>query len=305
MTRIVAPDAAGIARAVEALARGEVIGLPTETVYGLAADITNDDAVRKIFEVKGRPIDHPLIVHIADTSQLDALAVDVSIACRVLIEHAWPGPLTVVVRAKPGVSRLVTGGRDTVAVRVPAHAVAREIIERLGHPVAAPSANRFGHVSPTTARHVADDLGDEVALVVDGGACEVGVESSIVDCTLAVPEILRPGAITAEDISRVLDSRGLVVSDSVSGTSRAPGMLERHYAPRARVVLHEDRLSVPSDAVWVIDCATDVVTAARELYSRLRDADNAGADTVHVLLPLPRGLGHALRDRLRKAAAGR
>lgn len=305
MTPIVAPDDAGLRRAVAALAAGEIIGLPTETVYGLAADATNVDAVRKIFAVKGRPADHPLIVHIAEASQLETLASDVNDACRVLVEHAWPGPLTVVVHAKPIVSRVVTGGRDTVAVRVPAHPVARAIIERLGRPVAAPSANRFGHVSPTSARHVADDLGDDVALIVDGGSCDVGVESTIVDCTRAVPEILRPGAITAEDVARLLDTRGLVVSDSVTGESRAPGMLERHYAPKARVVLHEQHASVPADAERVIDCATDVVDAARNLYARLREADSSGVRVVHVVLPPPRGLGHALRDRLHKAAAGR
>lgn len=304
-TRIVAADDAGLALAVAALESGEVIGLPTETVYGLAADATNDDAVRKIFMVKGRPTNHPLIMHIAEADQLRDLASDISDACKTLIEHAWPGPLTVVVRAKPEVSRIVTGGRDTVAVRVPAHPVARAIIARLGHPVAAPSANRFGHVSPTTARHVADDLGDDVALVVDGGPCEVGVESTIVDCSLAEPEILRPGAVTAEDIARLLDTSGHAVSASVTGESRAPGMLERHYAPRARLVLHEEPSTVPRGAAWVIDCATDMVAAARGLYSQLRRADDRAADVIHVVLPPPRGLGYALRDRLSKAAAGR
>ena len=305
MSRIVAADARGITAAVDALRRGEVVGLPTETVYGLAADATNDDALRRVFAVKGRPMAHPLIVHIAEVSQLDDLASEVSDACRVLVEHAWPGPLTVVVRAKGSVSRVATGGRDTVAVRLPAHPAARAIIEQLGRPIAAPSANRFGHVSPTSARHVADDLGDDVSVIVDGGECEVGVESTIVDCMLDNPEILRPGAITAEDVRRLLEDRGHSVSAEASGESRAPGMLERHYAPRALVVLHENSATIPSDAAVVIDCSTDVVVAARTLYSRLRDADRAGVELVHAVLPPPRGLGHALRDRLRKASAGR
>lgn len=317
MTRIVEPDARGIAEAVDTLRRGGIIGLPTETVYGLAADATNDDALRRVFAVKGRPLNHPLIVHIADARQLDDLARDVSDACRVLIDYAWPGPLTVIVRANDRVSRVATGGRDTVAVRLPAHAAAQAIITQLGHPIAAPSANRFGHVSPTSARHVADDLGDDVDLVVDGGECDVGVESTIVDCTLERPEILRPGAITAEEVHRLLDEHGVAMSAEVSGESRAPGMLERHYAPRAFVVLHESRATVPSDATFVIDCgakdesdgalsgADDMVTAGRTLYSRLRDADQAGVPVVHAVLPPARGLGHALRDRLSKAAAGR
>lgn len=305
MSRIVAADEDGITEAVDALRRGEVIGLPTETVYGLAADATNEDAVRRIFAVKGRPVDHPLIVHVADASQLQELAADVTDACRVLVDHAWPGPLTVVVRARPSVSRLVTGGRDTVAVRCPAHETAREIIRRLGRPIAAPSANRFGHVSPTTARHVAADLGVDVGVIVDGGDCAVGVESTIVDCTLETAEILRPGSITADDVARLLEPLGVRVSAEPTGAPRAPGMLAAHYAPKARVVLHEDRSSVPSNAACVVDCSTDLVEAARTLYSRLRDADTAGHAIIHVVLPPARGLGHALRDRLGKAAAHR
>ncbi len=303
MTRIVAADEPGVAAAVAALAQGELIGLPTETVYGLAADATNDDALRRVFEVKGRPTGHPLIVHIADASWLDALALDVSPACRALVEHAWPGPLTVVVRARDTVSRVATGGRDTVAVRMPAHGAALAIIARLGRPVAAPSANRFGGVSPTTARHVADDLGEDIALVVDGGACDIGVESTIVDCTLEQPEILRPGAVTQDDVRRIVAPSGTSIGEGVTGESRAPGMLARHYAPAAKLVLHETSASLPRDANPVLDCASDLVEAARTLYARLREHDAAGHAVVHVLMPPARGLGHALRDRLRKAAS--
>lgn len=302
MTRIVAADEAGIAAAVVALRRGELIGLPTETVYGLAADATNDEALRRVFAAKGRPASHPLIVHIADASWLDTIAADISPACRALIEYAWPGPLTVVVRARDEVSRVATGGHDTVAVRMPAHEAALAIIARLGRPIAAPSANRFGGVSPTTARHVSDDLGADVALVVDGGACDIGVESTIVDCTLDRPEILRPGAVTDDDVRRILAPTGTTLSDMVTGDSRAPGMLARHYAPLARVVLHESAATLPRDASPVLDCSSDMVEAARTLYACLREYDAAGHTVVHVLMPPARGLGHALRDRLRKAA---
>jgi L-threonylcarbamoyladenylate synthase len=307
MTRIVAADEPGIAAAAAALARGELIGLPTETVYGLAADATNDDALRRVFGVKGRPAGHPLIVHIADASWLDALAAEVSPACRALIEHAWPGPLTVVVRARDSVSRVAIGGRDTVAVRMPAHDAALAVIARLGRPVAAPSANRFGGVSPTTAQHVVDDfgggLGEDIALVVDGGACDIGVESTVVDCTLERPEILRPGAVTDDDVRRILEPSGISIGDGVTGESRAPGMLARHYAPAARLVLHDTAASLPRDASPVLDCASDLVESARTLYARLREYDAAEHTVVHVLMPPARGLGHALRDRLRKAAA--
>ena len=302
VTRIVAADEPGIAAAVAALAQGELIGLPTETVYGLAADATNDDALRRVFGVKGRPAGHPLIVHIADVSWLGTLAIDVAPACRALVEHAWPGPLTVVVRARDTVSRVATGGRDTVAVRMPAHDAALAIISRLGRPVAAPSANRFGGVSPTRARHVVNDLGGEIALVVDGGACDIGVESTIVDFTLGRPEILRPGAITDDDVRRILAPSGTSIGDGVTGESRAPGMLARHYAPAARLLLHESAATLPRDECPVLDCASDLVEAARTLYARLRELDAAGHTIVHVLLPPATGLGHALRDRLRKAA---
>lgn len=305
MTRLVGADDAGIDAAVRALRAGLLIGLPTETVYGLAADATNDDALRRVFAVKGRPVDHPLIVHIADRDDLSVVAEHQSTACRILVDHAWPGPLTVIVHARASVSRVATGGLNTVAVRVPGHPVAREIIRRLGRPVAAPSANRFGHVSPTTAQHVIADLGVDVELVVDGGASTIGVESTIVDCTGESPHILRPGAVTHEDVTRLLEPMQVELPGMSRPGMRAPGMLERHYAPLARVVLHESWGTVPRGEEPVIDSASDVVTAAKSLYSRLREVDERGHHLVHVVLPPPVGLGVALRDRLQKAAAGR
>lgn len=302
MSNVHLADEAGITKAVAALRRGQLIGLPTETVYGLAADSTNDVALSEIFRVKGRPSDHPLIVHIAEVTQLDDLASDVSPACRALVQHCWPGPLTVVVRAASHVSRVATGGLDTVALRLPSSHIAREVITRLGNPVAAPSANRFGQVSPTTAQHVVQDLGDDVALVLDGGPCEVGVESTIVDCTKPQPEILRPGSITPEDIQRILATANIEMAAGVSGPSRASGMLERHYAPQASLVLHEQQATVPRDGSPVVDCASDPIAAAHDLYANLRHLDALGHRVVHVIMPRAEGVGFALRDRLQKAA---
>ena len=302
MARIVS-GTEGIRETVAALRRGEVVGLPTETVYGLAADIRNESALKKIFEVKGRPTSHPLIVHIAEPEQLRELAVNVSAACEALIRLCWPGPLTVIVTASPRVSRAITGGRDSVAVRLPAHPLAQSVIRDLGSPVAAPSANRFGHVSPTTAQHVVEDLGNDIGLVLDGGACDVGVESTIVDCTLTSPEILRHGAITPEEIRQILGPQGPEVALTTSGPSRAPGMMERHYAPRAKLVLHENDDPLPSDGAPIIRCDSNLVEVARGLYDQLRHLDAGHIPVAHVVLPAPSGLGYAIRDRLTKAAA--
>ena len=303
MAHIVTGDS-GIHDVVEALRRGDVVGFPTETVYGLAADIRNEAALQRIFSVKGRPTSHPLIVHIADFDQLHDLAVGVSPACLALLEICWPGPLTVVVSAAPHVSRVCTGGRDSIAVRLPAHPLAQMVIRELGAPVAAPSANRFGHVSPTSALHVANDLGDDITLVLDGGPCAVGVESSIVDFSVTPPEILRPGSITAEEIRAILNHHGTDLSTSSHGPSRAPGMMDRHYAPRARLVLHEAGDPLPVDGAPILRFDTNLVDAARHLYERLRELDARHIPLAHVVLPTPSGLGFALRDRLSKAAAG-
>lgn len=308
MARIIQADDAGIRAAAAALRNGDIIGLPTETVYGLAADATNDDAVRKVFAVKGRPTAHPLIVHIAKPADLALVAADVPTTARRLVEKSWPGPLTVIVRANDSVSRVVTGGRDTVAVRCPAHPVARRVIEALGRPVAAPSANRFGRVSPTTAAHVVDDLGDDIDLVLDGGTCEVGLESTIVDCTTEEIQVLRPGAVTIEHIRGTSSDDPatlLAVTDGTAGESRAPGMLDSHYAPRARLVLHEMGESFEAGAAPILDFSRDVMRAARDLYAALRALDDEHVPVAHVILPPADGLGVALRDRLTKAAAGR
>lgn len=309
MARIVQPDTVGIAAAVEALRRGEVIGLPTETVYGLAADASNDTAVQRVFAVKGRPVTHPLIVHVAEPDDLEDLVEIITPATRTLTAAFWPGPLTLILRAHHGVSRVVTGGRDTVAVRCPAHPVARAVLRELGRAVAAPSANRFGAVSPTCAAHVVTDLGADIDIVLDGGECEIGLESTIVDCTGTHLEVLRPGVVTLDQLRAATtapgDSASPPVSDGTAGPARAPGMLESHYAPRARLVLHEPGDTIVAAGAPVLDFSIDLPAAAQTLYAQLRDLDTRHIPLAHVVLPRPVGLGRAIRDRLAKAALGR
>jgi L-threonylcarbamoyladenylate synthase len=296
--------------AVDALRAGGLVAIPTETVYGLGADASNETAVRRVFAAKGRPADHPLIVHLGAADLLPAWAASVPAAAARLAATCWPGPLTVLVPRAAHVLDVVTGGRDTVGLRVPAHPMTLDLLARFGGGVAAPSANRFGRVSPTTAGHVRDDLGDLVDLVLDGGPCPIGVESTIVDCTTDPPQVLRPGGIPDEQIAALLD--GALV-DEAAGPSRAPGMLAAHYAPRCRVVLADSAqeadgraaaLSSTGERVDVLDGTADLAGYARTLYAELRHADDRGLDALVAVLPPPAGLGHAIRDRLQKAAAG-
>lgn len=286
--------------ACEVVARGGLIGFPTETVYGLAADATNDDAVRSIFRVKGRPVDHPLIVHVADLDAARRLSRNWPVTAEILADRFWPGPLTIIVTKASHVLPSVTGGRETVAIRIPRHALALRLLQTFGRPLAAPSANRFGRVSPTTAEHVRLDLGSDVDFVLDGGPCEVGLESTIVDCSVDPPQILRPGSVSPEEIAETIGRIG-----ETSGPSRAPGMLESHYAPVCIVVPVDIGDPPPSDVDRVLDGRTDPTTFARELYSLLRNCDAAKVRRVAVLLPRDTGVGHAIRDRVFKAAAQR
>lgn len=297
-------------RALEIVGNGGLVALPTETVYGLAADADDERAVRAIFAAKGRPADHPLIVHVGEAWQLAEWAAEVPPAAAALAETSWPGPLTLLVARADRVLDVVTGGRPSVGVRVPAHPLATELLTRFrasgrGGGLAAPSANRFGRVSPTTASHVAHDLGDLVDYVLDGGSCPVGVESTIVDCTVDPAQVLRPGAITAPDIAAILgDGR---VSDAATGPSRAPGMLASHYAPDAPVFLAATADEARHTAALhpgavVIDHGGDLAGYARSLYAELRNADLAGASIIVAVVPPAEGLGYAIRDRLAKAA---
>ena len=298
---------ADVDAAATVLLGGGIIGLPTETVYGLAAVATDEPAVRRVFAVKGRPASHPLIVHVADAADLGKWGVLDDNAHR-LARRFMPGPLTLLVPRTTLVGDWVTGGRDTVALRVPAHPVAHELLRRVGTGLVAPSANRFGRVSPTTAEHVIADLGDDVDLVLDGGPCTVGIESTIVECLDGTVRVLRHGIITDEEIIGVIGSGLSAPGDE----TRAPGMLESHYAPMAEVIiwesLDEARLACAESERNGRTAALlhhhDPVEYAERLYADLRAADDRGVAVIHAVLPADKGPGRAIRDRLRKASAG-
>lgn len=317
------PDAS-LDAAVEQLRRGGLVAVPTETVYGLAALADDDAALRSIFRLKGRPADHPLILHLGDASWLDEFTVAAPPAARTLAERFWPGPLTLVLKRSARVSLLVTGGLDTVAVRVPAHPLTRDLLSRLGRPIAAPSANRFGGVSPTRPEHVRTELGDDV-MVLDGGPCDVGVESTIVDLTASTPSILRPGGVSREALEAVLEVPVPVATDSAV---RAPGTLASHYAPHARVVIVDrDRIATEArrrtsagarvgvlaprlselelEGAESVELPEDAEAAARMLYAALRELDARGVGVILSTLPPEEGLGVAVADRLRRASAPR
>jgi L-threonylcarbamoyladenylate synthase len=313
-----------VQRAVAILREGGLVALPTETVYGLAADAENELAVRRIFAVKGRPASHPLIVHLAGATQAQEWASHLNESARRLMEAFWPGPLTLVVPRSGRASDAVTGGQGTVALRVPAHPMAWEVLERFGGGLAAPSANRFGGVSPTTATHVREDLGDDVELILDGGPCAVGLESTIIDVSGEAPALLRPGGTPLEAVERVL---GRPVELQSRSAVRAPGMLASHYAPRAGVVASGPselyaraealvdqgrRVAVlaPADqplpgGATLLAVPAQAEGLARVLYASLREVDERGFNVVVVLLPPREGLGLAVLDRLARAAAPR
>ncbi len=319
-----AADPVDVTAAVEVLRAGGLVAFPTETVYGLGADASNAAAVTRIFEVKGRPLGHPLIVHLSSADQLDEWAGAIPRDARRLAEACWPGPLTLLLPRSTRVPDVVTGGRSTVGLRVPAHPVALALLRAFGGGVAAPSANRFGRVSPTTVAHGRDDLGDDVDYVLDGGPCTVGVESTIVDLSGGEPEVLRAGGVSDDVLASVLGRP--VPHWGGGGAARAPGMLAAHYAPRARVLVLEDPEAV--DAATrsalasgsVVGLLAPVVTDglslevielepaggpedyARVLYDRLRQADRLGIEVLVVVPPPAEGVGVAVRDRLRRAA---
>jgi L-threonylcarbamoyladenylate synthase len=314
-----------MADAAANLLAGGLVAFPTETVYGLGADASNAEAVARIYAVKGRPADHPLIVHVASMDGLGDWAADVPAYAIVLARDFWPGPMTLVVKRSDLAADFVTGGQETVGVRVPNHPVALGLLEAFaragGKGVAAPSANRFGNVSPTTAQAVSDELRDYLVdgdLILDGGECDVGVESTIIDCTEDAPKILRPGAITVQMIT---ESTGLeVVGQSSDGAAvdsnaiRVSGSLEAHYAPAATVVLDQSPIAgqgfiamedvVAGEGVVRLAAPKTHEEYARVLYSALRAADEQGLETVVVSQPAGDGIAVAIRDRLKRAAFG-
>ncbi|HEX4530820.1 MAG TPA: L-threonylcarbamoyladenylate synthase [Acidimicrobiia bacterium] len=312
---------ADVGRAVDVLRGGGLVAFPTETVYGLGADASSAAAVRRLFAVKRRPAEHPVIVHLGDPALLSEWAAEVPDAAAVLARACWPGPLTVVVRRAARVPDAVTGGRDTVGLRVPDQPLALELLRAFGGGVAAPSANRFGRVSPTTAADVRADLGGDVDLVLDGGPCRVGIESTIVDCTGPGPAILREGGVPRRRVEALL---GTTVPLRTSGEVAAPGTLASHYAPRARVELTDraeidqrataalargERVGVigvpPADARVVgLGEPADGERYAHDLYAMLRAADACELDLVLAIVPTGSGLAAAVADRLRRAAGG-
>ena len=323
-TQILPAGEAAVTAAARILAEGGLVAFPTETVYGLGADAANPAAIARLYQAKGRPAFNPLIAHVGDIAAARQIA-RFDAPAMALAEAFWPGPLTLVLPKTPdcAVADLATAGLDTVAIRIPAHPVAREILREFGGPVVAPSANLSGHVSPTTAAHVQSDLAGLIDLIVDGGAVEVGVESTIVGC-FDEPMLLRPGGVPRAEIERVL-GRALkqppADAEGDSGQPLAPGMLASHYAPRAKVRLHaislapgEALLAFGLGAISGIDAASvvmnlsergDLNEAATNLFGHLRALDGKGAHTIAVM-PIPdEGLGEAINDRLRRAAVGR
>jgi L-threonylcarbamoyladenylate synthase len=314
-------DAELLSQAVQALKRGDVIGLPTETVYGLAADAMNISAVRKIFALKGRPVDHPLIVHIADSAQLSKWAINIPEEAFVLAQHFWPGPLTIILQKHPSVPDEVTGGQNTIGLRCPAHPLALTLLQQLNGGVAAPSANRFGHISPTTAQHVRNEFGDAVAIVLDGGECEVGIESTIIDLSSDPPRLLRPGIISQAEIETVI---GLIGTHANHSSPRVSGSLAAHYAPRTPMrMLARDSLIIEytkrqqensnTEVLWLdeipahfngLSLASDYRAYARGLYAAMRELDNRHADLLLIEQTPQTSDWLAVNDRLSRALVG-
>lgn len=306
-----------IAAAAARLAGGGLVAIPTETVYGLAADATNDRAVARIFDAKGRPAFNPLIIHVADIAMARRYG-EFSPLAEMLATAFWPGPLTLVLprRKDSGVSLLVSAGLDTLALRAPASPIAQSLIRQLDRPLAAPSANRSGSISPTTAAHVRDSLGDRVDLVLDGGACPVGVESTIVKIDGARAVLLRPGGLPREVVEQVLGAK----LEAAPGGVEAPGMMQSHYAPRARLRLHATApnadeaflaFGAADDYPHALNLSAkgDLVEAAANLFAHMRAVDRMATSlglTAIAVAPVPNhGLGEAINDRLRRAAAPR
>ena len=307
------------------LKAGEIVAVPTETVYGLAGDATSRAACRRIFAAKGRPTDDPLIVHIASIKDLDQVAV-ANPEARRLAKAFWPGPLTLVLPKTGLVPDVATAGLPSVAVRMPSHPLFRKLIRLAGVPLAAPSANPFGYVSPTSAAHVARNLGKRIRYILDGGSSSIGLESTIVDLrNPRKPVLLRPGAITKAELDRVLDRPVARRRKAASGARVAPGQMARHYSPRTRVVLHagltlEKAVRGPQNAAWLfighpgtlgrlpanvfwLDPLGDLKLAARRLFSALRELDDGGFSSIHVERPSGGGIAEALLDRLVRAAS--
>lgn len=316
--RVEAPGAAAIRDAAAILRRGGLVAFPTETVYGLGADASNPAAVARIYAVKGRPPNHPVIVHVGSVAQLVPWAHEIPEHAAKLAARFWPGPLTLVLRRASGVGDDLTGGQETIGLRVPGHPVALELLREFGGGIAAPSANRFGRISPTSAKHVLSDLGSDVDLILDGGTCEIGIESTIVDVSRGKPVVLRPGRISEDDIARAL---GFPPAPRDPGAPRAPGALQSHYAPRqplrlvasrewdlrmrgkstsCGVMAFRARPAGDSSAIW-IEAPADPGRYGHDLYANLRALDSSACDEILVEEPPASAEWTAIRDRLSRA----
>ena len=311
-------------KAVAILQRGGLVAFPTETVYGLGADAANPAAVSRLYSVKSRPADHPVIVHLAEMRQLAQWAREVTPIAHKLARRFWPGPLTMLLKRAPGVADAVTGGQDTVGIRIPAHGLAHALLEKFGGGVAAPSANRFGRVSATTAAHVRQEFGDSIDLVLDGGPSDVGIESTIVDATGAAPVLLRPGHISARDVEA---TAGVPLAQPTMLSPRAPGSLAAHYAPatpllvvasdlllelaatltrqgkRVAVLARSAMQPLLAGITWIA-APPEATAYAHDLYANLRSLDAAGCDAILVEQLPQRPEWAAVNDRLGRAAAG-
>ena len=314
-----------VEQAAARIRAGELVAFPTETVYGLGADASNDAAVAKIFAAKGRPSNHPLIVHIASNAQVLDYASSVPPFAQALIKAFWPGPLTVILPRKPGVATAAAGGQNSIGLRCPAHLLALEFLKLCNTGVAGPSANKFGRVSPTTAQHVAQEFGGEL-MVLDGGPCKMGIESSIVDCTRAQPVLLRPGVLTREQLSAACGQPVLSADDTLGDAPRAPGTLESHYAPNAKVRMMDAKaiqtaldllgadaahiavyarsiVRIKSSQVLYRRMPDDALATAEQLFAVLRDVDVQGVKLIWIE-PVPDALEwDGVRDRLARASA--
>jgi len=299
-TQISNPTPAAVAKAVRLLKSGEVVAIPTETVYGLAANTLNPDAIAKIFAVKNRPPDNPLIVHVTDMNMAKTLSLDIPPLAGKLAKHFWPGALTMIFK-KTGdiIPNIVSAGLDTAAVRVPAHPAALEIIRQCGFPIAAPSANLSGSPSPTSAKHVYDDLNGRIPLIIDGGECEIGLESTVIAFDADKIRMLRPGAVTAEQLR---EFAYVIIDNAVTGkcdgeTAPSPGMLHKHYAPKSEVIAYKTPPFLLRRGDYIIR-----EPDATALFANLREFDEIGAKRVYVRLPEPEGIGLALYNRIIRSA---